>query len=49
MDVLFPNAKADDPAAALARFLSGLGPLYLATDLPSGGYVTPTALGAGAR
>ncbi len=49
MDVLFPGAKAEDPAAALARFLSGLGPLYLATDLPSGGYVMPTALGTGAR
>ena len=49
MDVLFPDAKAEDPAAALARFLSGLGPLYLATDVPSGGYVLPTALGAGAR
>jgi protease-4 len=49
MDVLFPGAKAEDPAAALARFLSGLGPLYLATDLPSGGYVLPNMLGAEAR
>jgi len=49
MEVLFPSAKADDPSAALARFLSGLGPLYLATDLPSGGYVTPSGLTGGAR
>ncbi|MHC5057139.1 MAG: signal peptide peptidase SppA [Planctomycetota bacterium] len=49
MDVLFPGAKAEDPAAALARFLSGLGPLYLATDVPSGGYVVPRTLGAGGR
>lgn len=54
MDILFADSKvagadAEDPAARLARFLSGLGPLYLATDVPSGGYVLPSALGAGAR
>jgi len=38
-DLLTMESRARDPAAELARFLSCLGPMYLADDLPSGGYI----------
>jgi protease-4 len=45
LDVLFMDTKLGDPAAALARLLSRVGPLYLAENLPEGGYVLGTATG----
>ncbi len=48
MDFLTMESKTGDPAVRLARLLSGVGPMYLAEDLPAGGYIwRPGMTGAG--
>jgi protease-4 len=39
VDVLYGRSGAPDPAAELARILSGMGPAYLAEDVPSALYL----------
>ena len=46
-DLLTMESKARDPAAELVRLLSSLGPMYLADEVPSGGYIWRA--GAGGR
>jgi protease-4 len=47
VDILYGTSRAPDPAAELARILSGMGPAYLARDIPSALYLWRG--GAGAR
>lgn len=39
VDILYGSSRAPDPAAELARILSGMGPAYLARDLPAALYI----------
>ena len=42
VEVLYGRSGAPDPAAELARILSGMGPAYLAEDVPSALYLWPS-------
>lgn len=47
LDILTMDSNSRGPAAELARLLSRLGPMYLADNLPAGGYIWRA--GAGER